>query len=83
MTEGPYADLLSKIRSQIYLGLGVKVHEILLVPAGTLTKTSSGKRRHLHFQQLHRNGELQALDISRKKSSKPETERHESSQQGI
>lgn len=83
ITDGPYADLVSEIRSQIYLGLGVKVHEIILVPAGTLTKTSSGKRRHLHFQQLYQDGKLQALAISKKPSSRPEPEQHEPSQQAV
>jgi acyl-CoA synthetase (AMP-forming)/AMP-acid ligase II len=35
--------------------------EILLVPSGTLTKTSSGKRRHRHFRRAYDLGELQSL----------------------
>lgn len=37
--------------------------EVLLVPARTLTKTSSGKRRHRHFRQAYEQGELQELQI--------------------
>jgi acyl-CoA synthetase (AMP-forming)/AMP-acid ligase II len=42
------------------LGLAV---EVLLVPSGTLTKTSSGKRRHRHFRRAYERGELQTREI--------------------
>ena len=41
--------------------IGVTVSQVALVPKGTLTKTSSGKRRHLHFKQMFVNGELEIL----------------------
>jgi acyl-CoA synthetase (AMP-forming)/AMP-acid ligase II len=59
----PHRELVNDIRSQIYLQLGVKVYDILLVPKGTLTKTSSGKRRHRYFRQLYLSGELQSLRL--------------------
>lgn len=58
---GTFSDLLSEIRSQVYLQLGVRVHEIVLLPKGILTKTSSGKRRHRYFHQLYMDGELESL----------------------
>ncbi len=60
-------EMVDEIRSQIYLQLGVKVHDILLLPKGILTKTSSGKRRHRYFRQLYTEGELQSLRLSVKK----------------
>jgi acyl-CoA synthetase (AMP-forming)/AMP-acid ligase II len=69
-TDRSYRDLAGDIRSQIYLGLGVKVHEVILVPSGTLTKTSSGKRRHLHFRELYQSGQLQQLSMAGKNEEK-------------
>ncbi len=60
----PHREVVNDIRSQIYLQLGVKAHDILLVPKGTLTKTSSGKRRHRYFRQLYLDGELQPLRLN-------------------
>jgi len=57
---------LDELREQIgrstleKLGLSA---EILLVPSGTLTKTSSGKRRHRHFRRAYDLGELQSLQV--------------------
>jgi acyl-CoA synthetase (AMP-forming)/AMP-acid ligase II len=59
-----FSDVVSEIRSQVYLQLGVKVYDVLLVPKGILTKTSSGKRRHRYFRQLYMDGELQSLRLS-------------------
>lgn len=58
-----FGELSSEIKSKIYLGLGVRVDEVILVPIGTLTKTSSGKRRHLHFRKLYLNGDLKEFDM--------------------
>lgn len=46
------------IRGQVLNRLGVNISEILLVPPRTLTKTSSGKRRHRFFRQLYEQGKL-------------------------
>jgi len=56
--------MVNDIRSQISQQLGVKVDDVILVPKDTLTKTSSGKRRHRYFRQLYLSGELQALRLS-------------------
>jgi acyl-CoA synthetase (AMP-forming)/AMP-acid ligase II len=50
-----------EVRERVALEIGVSVDEILLVPQGTMTKTSSGKRRHKAYRQLYVDGELQAL----------------------
>lgn len=68
-TDRSYGDLVSDIRRQIFLGLGVRIHKAILVPTGTLTKTSSGKRRHLHFRDLYLNGDLGKLDVLKRTQS--------------
>jgi fatty-acyl-CoA synthase len=62
-TSRPYRDIIHDIQSQVYLQLGVKVYDIILVPKDTLTKTSSGKRRHRYFSQRYLSGELQSLRL--------------------
>ncbi len=57
----PRGELREEIRRQVFLRVGVSVHEVLLLPPGTLTKTSSGKRRHRHFRRLYLEGRLQPL----------------------
>jgi len=46
-------DISADISKQVFLRLGVTVSDIELVKAGTLAKTSSGKRRHRHFRQMY------------------------------
>jgi acyl-CoA synthetase (AMP-forming)/AMP-acid ligase II len=53
------------VRRNVAQRVGAHVSEVLLVPKGTLAKTSSGKRRHRKFRQLYEEGKLQALDLSR------------------
>jgi len=65
-TSRPYRDMVSDIQSQIYQQLGVKVYDIILLPKDTLTKTSSGKRRHRYFRQRYLCGELQSLRLGDK-----------------
>jgi acyl-CoA synthetase (AMP-forming)/AMP-acid ligase II len=52
-------EIASDVRDHVGRELGIDVSEVLLVPKGTLTKTSSGKRRHRHFRQLYLEGNLQ------------------------
>jgi acyl-CoA synthetase (AMP-forming)/AMP-acid ligase II len=52
-------ELIEEVRDRVAKDLGVDVSEVLLVPRGSLTKTSSGKRRHRHFRQLYLEGKLQ------------------------
>ena len=51
------------IRKKVYTEIGVTVDDVVIVPPATLTKTSSGKRRHRYFRRLYLSGELQALAI--------------------
>jgi acyl-CoA synthetase (AMP-forming)/AMP-acid ligase II len=60
----PAFDVAADVRQRINVQLGVAADEIVLVPSGTLTKTSSGKRRHRHFRGLYRSGELDRLALS-------------------
>jgi fatty-acyl-CoA synthase len=62
-TSRPYRDIIHDIQSQVYQQLGVKVYDIILVPKDTLTKTSSGKRRHRYFSQRYLSGELLSLRL--------------------
>jgi acyl-CoA synthetase (AMP-forming)/AMP-acid ligase II len=52
-------DLEATIRRKCFLELGVTPDDIVLVQAGTLSKTSSGKRRHRHFRNLYLAGGLE------------------------
>jgi acyl-CoA synthetase (AMP-forming)/AMP-acid ligase II len=56
-------DLREQVGRSILEKLGLAA-EILLVPSGTLTKTSSGKRRHRHFRRAYDLGELQSLQVA-------------------
>lgn len=58
-------ELAGAIRERVFSHLGVHVDEILLVEEGTLTKTSSGKRRHVHFRKLHEDNQLDPFIVSR------------------
>lgn len=49
------------ISGSISSQLGVKVSEVLLLAEGTISKTSSGKRRHRHYRILYMNGQLEPL----------------------
>lgn len=51
-------EIKKEIRAQVFERLGVNVSEVMLVQRGTLTKTSSGKRRHRHFRDRYLRGEL-------------------------
>jgi fatty-acyl-CoA synthase len=51
------------IRREVFIHLGVTADEVLLVGPGTLTKTSSGKRRHRHFRRLYLDGRLHSFVI--------------------
>jgi acyl-CoA synthetase (AMP-forming)/AMP-acid ligase II len=61
----PSHDLVKEIREQVFFSLGVELSDVVLVPAGSLAKTSSGKRRHRHIRQLYLDGKLDSLHISK------------------
>ena len=55
--------LAARIRRELTLALGISPEEIGLVAKGTLTKTSSGKRRHRHFAARYAAGEVPLLHL--------------------
>jgi acyl-CoA synthetase (AMP-forming)/AMP-acid ligase II len=55
------ARICAAARRAVALELGLAIEHMALVRRGTLTKTSSGKRRHLHFRELYRAGALELV----------------------
>ena len=52
--------IMQTIIERVMTDIGVTVNEVVLVPQGTMTKTSSGKRRHQYYKKLYLNQELPA-----------------------
>ena len=52
------AAVAEDMRQRTFDALGVNIDEVLLVREGTLTKTSSGKRRHRFVKELFEGGRL-------------------------
>jgi len=57
----------------VFGALGVNVDEVLFVREGTLTKTSSGKRRHRFFKELYEGGRLSEHLLQAEAASTPDT----------
>ncbi len=55
-------EISEDIRGQVFLRLGVIVSDVVLVSRDTLTKTSSGKRRHRYFRNLYMEGKLREFE---------------------
>ena len=53
--------VMDDVREQVATHLGIKADEVLLLSQGTMTKTSSGKRRHRFYRELYLDGEIHAL----------------------
>jgi acyl-CoA synthetase (AMP-forming)/AMP-acid ligase II len=53
-----------EIRDRVHGQLGVELGEVVLVRQGTLTKTSSGKRRHRHARELYLAGALEPARVA-------------------
>lgn len=58
-------EIANEIRDQVYRQIGLPVDDVVLVRQGTLTKTSSGKRRHRHFREMYLAGKLEPFQITR------------------
>jgi acyl-CoA synthetase (AMP-forming)/AMP-acid ligase II len=56
-------EIKAGVKQAVFERLGVGVDDVVLVSQGTLTKTSSGKRRHRHFAQLYEAGDLAEYEI--------------------
>ncbi len=53
--------VMADLRREIAGIMGLSVSEILLLPQGIMSKTSSGKRRHRFYRELFTRGELEPL----------------------
>jgi acyl-CoA synthetase (AMP-forming)/AMP-acid ligase II len=53
--------IIKEIAGSISSHLGAKVSEVILLDEGTMTKTSSGKRRHRHYREFYTSGNLEPL----------------------
>ncbi|MCC6191777.1 MAG: AMP-binding protein, partial [Anaerolineales bacterium] len=51
-------EICSAIRGRVFEHLGFNLQDVVLVREGTLTKTSSGKRRHRYFREQYASGML-------------------------
>jgi len=60
-TSIPEKTIMRGVAGSISRQLGTKVSEVVLLKAGTMTKTSSGKRRHRHYRELYMDGKLKPL----------------------
>ncbi len=52
------ASITEDIRNRVFSVLGLNVDDVVMVAEGTLTKTSSGKRRHRFVKHLYETGRL-------------------------
>lgn len=66
-----HAEIIQDIGREVFVHLGVTADEILLVGPGSLTKTSSGKRRHRYFRRLYLDGQLQSFVIEQARNGRP------------
>jgi acyl-CoA synthetase (AMP-forming)/AMP-acid ligase II len=63
--RGQSADeITAAVKQAVFERLGVGVDDVVLVSQGTLTKTSSGKRRHRHFAEMYERGQLAEYEIA-------------------
>lgn len=53
--------IMREVAGKISSQLGIKVSEVVLLSEGSMTKTSSGKRRHRFYKGLYENGQLEAV----------------------
>ncbi len=57
-TRDELEHLRQRVHAAVLQEVGVRIDELMLVPQGSLTKTSSGKRRHRHCKDLYLRGEF-------------------------
>lgn len=61
--DHPLDDTRSRVKAAVSERLAVAVDDVVLVEQGTLTKTSSGKRRHRHFKEMYVDGRLAPFEV--------------------
>lgn len=54
------------IKENVMQQVGIGVDEVVLLESGTMSKTSSGKRRHRFYRQQYVDGQLQSLQSARR-----------------
>lgn len=57
-------DVTKGVRQHVMDGCGVAVREVLLVPKGTIPKTTSGKLQRNAFKRAYQSGELDSVAVS-------------------
>ncbi len=60
-TERSHDEILRDVRRKLATRMNVSVSEILLLPQAAMSKTSSGKRRHRFYRELHLAGGLEPV----------------------
>lgn len=60
-SELPNEQVVKNIMGAVNVRLGVRPSEVLLLEEGSMTKTSSGKRRHRYYSELYKANKLQPL----------------------
>lgn len=63
-----YEAVSREIRAEVAQQLGVHVQVVMLLEKGSLTKTSSGKRRHRFFREQYLSNRLEPLHVSQGRS---------------
>ena len=58
-------EIVKDLETQVAKQLGLTADEVVLVDHGTMTKTSSGKRRHRFYSQLYESGAVHELPSAR------------------
>ncbi len=59
----PASEIRAEIKKLVYQQIGIVLRRIVLVPQGTLAKTSSGKRRHRFYRERYAAGEFEAVEL--------------------
>ena len=63
-TSRSHTEITNEICSRVYRYLGVTIGDVVLVQKGTLTKTSSGKRRNRFFRKLYADRQLKRFEVA-------------------
>ncbi|MBP9114547.1 MAG: fatty acyl-AMP ligase, partial [Polyangiaceae bacterium] len=70
MTEEKLGPLSQAVRKSVQEGMGLTLDDVVILPPGTLPKTSSGKLQRAKTRQLYEAGELVAVEGGKSSVSK-------------